>query len=143
MEKEHKDLLITDLSGRLPHGVKVHAKYVELGETIELDAIVKMIDADGFVGIEVNIDFSSAWTCVDIDNVKPYLFPISSMTEEQRKELFYLSGIDIVYGKFYTNNEFTLEETLSGINWLLKNHFDINELIPKGLAKDATGLNIY
>lgn len=83
---------------------------------------------------------------IGIDNVlkiKPYLLPLSSMTEEHRKELFYLSGIDIINGKFYTNNEFTLEETLSGINWLLKNHFDINGLIPMGLANDATGLNIY
>jgi hypothetical protein len=84
--------------------------------------------------------------CICIDNVskiKPYLFPLSSMTGEHRKELFRLSGIDIINGKFYANNEFTLEETLSGINWLLKNHFDINELIPMGLANDATNLNIY
>ena len=35
------------------------------------------------------------------------------------------------------------QKELSGINWLLKNHFDINGLIPKGLAIDATNLNIY
>lgn len=79
----------------------------------------------------------------NVSKIKPYLFPLSSMTEEQRKELFYLSGIDIIDGKFYTNNEFTLDETLSGINWLLKNHFDINGLIPIGLANNADRLNIY
>jgi hypothetical protein len=68
---------------------------------------------------------------------------MSSMTEEQKKNLFKISGIDSIYGTFYTNSEFTLMETLSGINWLLKNHLDINGLIPKGLAIDATGLGIY
>lgn len=136
MEKEHKDLLITDLSGRLVHGVKVHAKYVELGETIELDAIVKMIDADGVVGIEVNIDFSSAWTCVNIDNVKPYLFPISSMTAEQRREYTRIANM-------YSNLGATQLAGTTIQDWFDKNHLDYRGLIPKGLAKDATGLNIY
>ena len=81
-----KNLLKIDLCCRLPYNVKVHAKYTDLGETIELDGIVKMIDTDGFVGIQVMYDISSSFICVDIDNVKPYLFPLSSMTEEQEKE---------------------------------------------------------
>ena len=87
MTDTEKNLLKIDLCCRLPYNVKVHAKYTDLGETIELDGIVKMIDADGVVGIEVINDFSSAWTYVQIDNAKPYLFPLSSMTEEQKKEL--------------------------------------------------------
>ena len=50
MTHVEKALFIKNLSCRLPYGVKVHAKYTELGETIELDGIVKMIDADGIVG---------------------------------------------------------------------------------------------
>ena len=130
MEKEHKDLVITDLCGRLPHKVIVEFVSYE-GEEKPWIGELSCKDLDCFIHD------------VGFVEIKPYLFPISSMTAEQRKKLFYLSGIDIVYGKFYTNNEFTLEETLFGINWLLKNHFDINGLIPKGLAKDATGLNIY
>jgi hypothetical protein len=125
MTQEEKDLLLKDLSARLPYGVKFQS------ENIETALFVDTSDDEVWIN----------GTC--IDDFKPYLFPMSSLTEEQRKELFYISGIHIIYGKFYTNDEFTLEETLSGINWLLKNHFDINGLIPKGLAIDATGLNMY
>jgi hypothetical protein len=134
MEKEHKDLLITDLSGRLPHGVKVHAKYVELGETVELDGIVKMIDTDGFVGIEVMYDTSSSYICVDIDNVKPYLFPLSSMTEEQKKELQSL----IIQDAFGTSdNIFTTQD------FYCKYHLDYRGLNERNLANNANVLNIY
>lgn len=86
MTQEQKELLIKDLCIRLPYGVKVHAKYTDLGETIEVDGKVVMIDADGVVGIELMYDTGSAWTYVQIDDVKPYLVPLSSMTEEQKKE---------------------------------------------------------
>lgn len=143
MEKEHKDLVITDLCGRLPHGVKVHAKYVELGETVELDAIVKMIDADGVVGIEVNNDFSSAWTCVNIDNVKPYLFPISSMTAEQKIEYRKACKLDMEILSKHPLDGTPFPALYNSQDWLNKNNFDYRGLIPQGLAKDATGLNIY
>ena len=40
-------------------------------------------------------------------------------------------------------NVITYLEILAVLEWFYKNHFDINDLIPKGLAIDATGLNIY
>lgn len=133
MTQEQKDLLFKDLSARLPYHVKVKV-WLEDGTTEE-----------GFLDLAHNYAdvLRGAFYYNKIKDIKPYLFPITSMNDEQRKELSYISGIHIIYGKFYTNDEFTLEETLSGINWLLKNHFDINGLIPKGLANDATGLNIY
>lgn len=132
MTQEHKELLLKDLCSRIPYKVKcqIPDKYGGYTSVIEnIDIIGYVVDSEG--------------NLTEIELVRPYLFPLSSMTEEQRKELFYLSGIDIIDGKFYTNSEFTLEETLSGINWLLKNHFDINGLIPIGLANNAAGLNIY
>ena len=157
-----KNLLKIDLCCRLPYNVKVHAKYTDLGETIELDGIVKMIDADGVVGIEVINDFSSAWTYVQIDNVKPYLFPLSSMTEEQKRELLDLTGYEARCEEscgfdswgFYVNivGEYKYEDSKKsiilypddiGIDWLNKNHFDYRGLIEKDLAIDATGLNVY
>jgi hypothetical protein len=131
MIEDEKNLLLKDLCCRLPYNVKVHAKYTDIGETIDVDGIVKMIDDDGVVGIEVINDFSSAWTYVQIDNVKPYLFPVSSMTEEQEKE-------DYEICKYYLNG---YESKL--IDFYHKNHLDHRGLIPMGLAKDATGLNIY
>ena len=136
MTQEEKDLLLEDLCARLPYGVKVHAKYTDLGETIEVDGIVKMIDDDGVVGIEVIYDTSSAWTYVQIDNIKPYLFPLSSMTEEQTEEL-----IKLINTGQNDNNEFM--RSLCRIEFYHVNHLDYRGLIPKGLAKDATDLNIY
>ena len=63
---------------------------------------------------------------VYLSEVKPYLFPLSSMTEKQKIELTCI--IDSDYAK---------------IDWYNKNHFDYRGLIPKDLANDATGLNIY
>lgn len=142
MTQEQKDLLLKDLCGRLPYGVKA-----VLTQTNCRDSVNKVSEKDIYsfrTGRPLEEDHGQHdYYRVVVTDIKPYLFPLESMTEEQRKELFYLSGIDIIYGKFYTNSEFTLEETLSGINWLLKNHFDINGLIPMDLANDATGLNIY
>ena len=136
MTQEYKELLLKDLSSRFPYGVKIHAKYTELGETIEVDGIVKMIDDDGVVGIEVIYDTSSAWTYVQIDNIKPYLFPLSSMTETQKEEYAHILAMssNLVYSQLLG---MTVED------WLNKNHFDYRGLIPMGLAKDATNLNIY
>ncbi len=129
-----KNLLKIDLCCRLPYNVKVHAKYTDLGETIEFDGIVEMIDTDGAVGIEVMYDSSSSYICVDIDNVKPYLFPLSSMTEEQKKELQSL----IIQDAFGTSdNTFTTQD------FYCKYHLDNRGLIKNGLADDATGKNIY
>ena len=132
-----KNLLKIDLCCRLPYNVKVHAKYTELGETVELDGIVKMIDTDGFVGIEVMYDTSSSYICVDIDNVKPYLFPLSSMTEEQEKEFALLQTSPGQEGFLYVWN------CVNMMKWLIENNFDYNGLIPRGLANDATNKNIY
>ena len=129
-----KDLIKRDLCYRLPYNVKVHAKYTDLGETIEIDGIVKMIDADGVVGIEVIDDFSSAWTYVHIDNVKPYLFPVDSMTDEQKEEWKSLV-IQEAFSK--SDGALTVQDFYN------MNYIDCRGLIPKGLAEDATNLNVY
>ena len=61
---------------------------------------------------------------------KPYLFPLSSMTEEQEKEWLYTLSSDY-------------HITYDTVDWLNKNYFDYRGLIPMGLAIDATNLNIY
>ena len=69
---------------------------------------------------------------IEIDFIKPYLFPMSSMTEEEK--LMY-EGLMIG-----TDN---ISYMLDVVDWLNKNHFDYRGLIDKSLALDATGLNIY
>lgn len=125
-----KNLLKNDLCCRLPYNVKVHAKYTNLGETIEVDGIVKMVDTDGFVGIEVMYDTSSSYICVDIDNVKPYLFPLDSMTEEQKEEWKSL----LIREAFDTSdNVFTPQD------FYCKYHLDYRGLIKKNLANNING----
>ena len=89
----------------------------------------------------------------DTKQVKPYLFPLSSMTEGQKYD-FYCHFIenDCDFDDFkefyFENNEWhkmltSIDDCESIIDWFNKNNFDYRCLIPKGLAIDATNLNIY
>ena len=125
MTQEHKDLLLKDLCARLPYGVKVLYE----NEIFELEYVCPMYE-------EVKLDNHETWT-IGVDEVKPYLFPLSSMTEEQDKEFALLQTSAGKEGFLYAWN------CANMMKWLIENHFDYNGLIPKGLANDATGLNIY
>ena len=128
-QEEEKNLLLKDLCTRLPYGVRYrhftwNDKY---GETY-IAAQIYSINTDGYVK-----------NCYDdetvyIDNVRPYLFPLSSMTEEQKKEYQYITE-RWMYDSSYSISDST--------DWLNKNHFDYRGLIKKGLAIDATGLDVY
>ena len=124
MTQEDKDLLLQDVCVRLPYGVKasfcdVKKEYISIIEGID---IYKFIKDDS--GIET-----------EISDVKPYLFPLSSMTEEQSKVYHELIG-----GMFGTNTLINFEILTDFFN---ANHLDYRSLIEKGLAIDATNLNIY
>ena len=141
MEREEKELLLKDLCARLPYGVKLKCasyKIICIGlyklDTIVLDRI-----------LNENTEY------VPFDEFKPYLFPLSSMTEEQKKELRQMDAFINSFGNicFATYDEYghdiipTYEDAIRITNWLNKNHFDFRGLIPKNLAEDATGKNIY
>lgn len=113
MTQEQKDLLVKDLCARLPYGVKVLYE----NEIFDVEYVSPMYE-------EIKLDIPETWT-IDISEVKPYLFPISSMTDEQDKEFM---NIQIGY---------------PSVDWFDKNHFDYRGLIEMELAIDATGLNIY
>lgn len=129
MKKEHKELLLKDLSSRLPYGVKVKVKYYD--DVWKLLAIYTngTTYATRDVGYPIETYF---------EDCTPYLFSLSSMTKEQKEEYHNLGSVgtdecgDIIYF-----------DTYESIDWLNKNHFDYRGLIPMGLAIDATGLNIY
>ena len=126
MTQEQKDLLLKDLCSRLPYGVKVEYE----NEIFDVEYVCPMYE-------EVKLDNHETWT-INIDEVKPYLFPLSSMTEEQQSE--YHNNCDV--GLTEWGNELYYDCTES-FDWLLKNKFDIYGLIPMGLANDATDKNIY
>lgn len=132
MTEENKDLLSKDLCSRLPYGVKVEYE----NEIYDVEYVCPMY-------AEVKLDIPETWT-IDVSEVKPYLFPPSSMTEEQTKELNDIFDLDVEVAITNIKNDTPNYITnLNRLNWLLKNHFDIYGLIPMGLANDATGLNIY
>ena len=154
MTQEDKDLLLQDLCGRLPYRVK--CKYYDCYEGDYYEGIALGFEREEFIHI--------CGRCIHIEEVKPYLLPLSSMTGEQKKEFKEISkceyeirdyggfdsegvylieigsyeyehDINTTFEEFYFNHEI--------INWLNKNHFDYRGLIEVGLAIDATGLNIY
>lgn len=141
MTREQKDLLINDLCGRLSHGVK--CKILETNE-------VKILGAIQYDGENTLFDFWEDDQKIQygyqlyLSEFKPCLLPFSSMTEEQKKELNDITDLDIEIAISHIKNDTPNYVTcLNRLNWLLKNHFDIYDLIPVGLADDATGLNIY
>ena len=144
MTKEQKDLLIKDLSARLPYGVKFlrESWNYELDQEMSVIEVLEDIDKDGYI---------NNTKVYNVEDIKPYLFPLSSMTEEQWNNAPRVNLTEFTFESLkcgcFTLASYTCENDLCDlvefINWLIENHFDINGLIPRGLANDATNLNIY
>ena len=141
-QEEKKDLLLRDLCARLPYGVKV--KLGDNPNIFDLEYRIKFAVMYG--------DSDKLEDILDIINIKPYLFPLSSLTEEQRNNICQLlldtQNKFSPYGEINSkgcDNLFisSVKQSNVLINYCLANHLDINSLIEEGLAIDATGLNIY
>ena len=120
MTQEEKELLFKDLCGRLPYGVQLKC--------------VKSVSA--LWGHDITLD--THWLNKlqsPFHEFKPYLFPLSSMTEEQGK-IYH----ELIRGMFGTNALINFELLEEFFN---KNHIDYRGLIPMGAAIDATNLGIY
>jgi hypothetical protein len=119
MNKKEKLLLLTDLSPRLPYRTKGIITYDKSNTTFTVE------------GIDNNIlHLSDAEECY-VEDFKPYLRPMSSMTTDER---YYYRQLQR-YSTFYT--EITHYDTYESIDWLNKHHFDYRGLIEKGLALRA------
>jgi hypothetical protein len=118
MTQEDKELLLKDLCARLLYGVIVNAQYKDEEGWKTEDRKILGLYEDGQVYLD----------CVytTIDCIKPYLRPMSSMTMEEKKELFQLmgGGTDIKRIDFY-----------------ISHHLDYRGLIEKGLAIEVTEEN--
>lgn len=150
MTQEQKDLLLKDLCARLPYKVKVQIKNLS---KIYKNCTLEEIDCSD-EEMSVAVKHENGELCgYDFDLAKPYLFPLSSMTEEQMHDFFcrfVVNEIDYIDFKHYYveqnrwNKIFTtISDCFEVVTWFNKNHFDAYGLIPMGLAIDATGLNIY
>ena len=138
MEQKDKDLLLKDICARLPYDIKCK---IEMWIGCDVCTIYN-INSIGYVEIVEDSDTNG----ISIEKIKPYLFPLSSMTEEQRKEYEdALTYHDYVKGGWTIAKSFDDEYIIPYwfVDFCNKNHFDYRGLIPKDLAINATNLNIY
>jgi hypothetical protein len=126
MTQEEKQLLLKDLCGRLPYGVKFQGE----------DSNVYTLDAANYFVFQVeDVVF------------KPYLRPMSSMTEEERKNFIKCAGYEVeesengrhydYYLKDFCGTEDAPCANADAIDWLNAHHFDYRNLIKLGLALEA------
>ena len=144
-----KELLLKDLSARLPYGVLGQCE-IDASYDTEFESIPQ---THKFQVVAYGFNEDSLFVCPMIENqdeleianeeiadgvyildFKPYLFPLSSMTKKQKDEYQYITE------RWMNDPAYSISDS---IDWLNKNNFDYRGLIEKGLAIDATGLNIY
>lgn len=140
MTQEDKELLLKDLCARLPYNVICQVEFKESRKYKSKIMLLSGIFTD-------EAHFTTKGDSIYSNEYKPYLFSLSSMTEEQKKYITDRWGINDEFdfeinpdwGEYFVE----LGDIVDFIDWLNKNHFDYRGLIEKGLAIDATGLNIY
>ena len=138
MTQEDKELLLKDLCARLPYGVKVESVFINPDTKEHKSCGIEVFDAISILMIRDGLG-----------EFKPYLFPLSSMTEEQQEEFdrIYADDMQVVANNLKNRLDGKPYETNLGhyrhIDWLNANHFDYRGLIEKSLALDATNLGIY
>ena len=122
MAQEEKQLLLKDLCSRLPYGVWVNFRgNIEVLHEVHIYQSVLTV-----VGISGNL------YDVDMPNIKPYLRPMSSMTDEEKEE-----QSKIVMQSMSCSLDNSESATTMLNDWLLSKHFDVRGLISKGLALEA------
>ncbi|MBQ3945695.1 MAG: hypothetical protein II684_05200 [Treponema sp.] len=150
MNEQEKQILLQDLCARLRYGVVCRTSVgdyrllgidVNIGNVMHLDSPI-YDEGDGYFDM-------------DYQEVKPYLRPMSSMTEDEKKELedictMYNGGNHTDYESFGIEILITHPgygdsfcQDFTALDWLNANHFDFRNLVGKGLAIDCTDLNIY
>ena len=127
MTQEEKQLLLIDLCARLPYGVIAHAS------EINKNGIITDINISYNI-VNLTIDNTNGkYEPVPLLDIKPYLRPMSSMTEEEANEWAKASNM-----KFdMEDGFFDAYDAHLSVDWLNKNMFDFRGLIPMGLALEA------
>ena len=155
MTQEDKELLLKDLCARLDTNLVCSIYRTDDEGVGHRDEILH-----GYCKGDIWYEFYFREDCSigidEVSKIKPYLFPLSSMTEEQLYEIkeitefkYNHNTLELVkWTETHTTLEFWLEEVpqykvIEVFDWLNKNHFDYRGLIEKGLAIDATGLDVY
>ena len=127
MTQEDKELLLKDLCARLPYNVICQVEFKENGKYNSKVMLLSGIFTD-------KAYFTTKGGSIYSNEYKPYLFPMSSMTDYQKSDYQFITE------RWMNDPSHSISDS---IDWLNKNHFDYRGLIEKGLAIDATNLNIY
>lgn len=127
MTQEDKELLLKDLCARLPYNVICQVEFKENGKYNSKVMLLSGIFTD-------EAYFTTKGGSIYSNEYKPYLFPMSSMTDYQKSDYQFITE------RWMNDPSHSISDS---IDWLNKNHFDYRGLIEKGLAIDATNLNIY
>ena len=139
MTQENKELLLKDLSARLTYGVIVDYKEsVYDFNNWKIDSLHSPAYSESGILIDTDyegwISFTEYKGCgmstgsrpLHLEKNLPFLRPMSSMTEEERKEYLHITLCDVVDC-----------EAWNEVDWLNSHHFDYRGLIEKGLALEA------
>ena len=124
MTQEEKQLLIKDLCARLPYGIMLHQTYS--------NGYGKDYCLSDFTSDELSLN---EYVLKYADGIKPYLRPMSSMTDEELKEFTGFASIS--QHRFFIGDSYFWYNTYEEEDWLNEHHFDYRRLIEKGLALAA------
>lgn len=136
MTPEEKKLLLRELCDRLPYGITIYRITDDSTHRIQYSDITENID-----------QFAHFLECSGIENIKPYLRPLVSMTDEEKKELFEAIDKDMHLLEetldkepifTYHNSRYICNPIHYELDFLISHHFDCRDLIPMGLALEAT-----
>ena len=149
MTQGDKELLLKDLCARLPYGVKIKLIRWNIDEGLYINTTLEPDDIERLLNDEDNDEDGDT-------EIKPYLFPLSSMTEEMLEKLNVnglfkyrdtIANVSHLESKNGISEEIYAYIDIESISMLIEffhsHHIDYRGLIEKGLAIDATGLNIY
>ena len=127
---EEKQLLLKVPSSRLSYGVKFlrESWNYEWNQELSVIEVLEDIDKDGY------INNTKVYT---VEDIKPYLRPMSSMTKEEEDE--FVSFTDTMFR--FGEDDSLCVLPLDAISWLNKKMFDYRGLIEKGLAIEVTKEN--
>ena len=142
MTQEDKELLLKDLCARLPYGVKVLDTAEGVNEICELDSIMTSRKYKDKIFASLTLPDDSIM--VGIEMVKPYLRPMSSMTEEEKKKYNNLKNQFVCRVQDNNGIHYVVdidEDSFKLYDWLNAHHFDYRGLILKGLAIAVTEEN--
>ena len=128
MKQEDKELLLKDLCARLPY-----SPFVQLMEKFDDEDTEHFMEIHQLSTYDIEL-FNSG----EISNIKPYLRPMSSMTEEEKVE--YGDRCYFALNCIYENQQYYFNELF---DWLNKKMFDFRGLIEKGLALSTEVFNPY